>query len=115
MNPLKKIKALGVVETLYYTIATEILDEALKMANVEFLHKESALGGKLVTLFIAGSVSDIKEVIDYVNRLKETSHREFIKNAIVISNPHEGILEYILPQNEEAIQNGSDQKKGGNI
>ncbi|MBN2899205.1 MAG: BMC domain-containing protein [Clostridia bacterium] len=106
---MRKIEALGVIDTLYFTIATEILDESLKMADIEFLHKESALGGKLVTLFIAGSVASVTEVIEFVNRLKETTHKEYIKNAIVISRPHEGILEYILSPEEEAISNGSEK------
>lgn len=109
---MRKIEALGVIETLYFAVAMELLDDILKIADVEFLHKESALGGKLVTLFISGSVANVATAIEHINMLKSTSHSAFIKNGVMITKPHEGILEYIL-LNEEDNDNGSDQKDGG--
>jgi len=62
---MKKYEAIGVVETLYFAVALEMLDEMLKTSNVEFISKESTLGGKLVTLFVGGSISEVKNSISH--------------------------------------------------
>ncbi len=95
---MKKVESLGVVETLYFAVAVEILDKICKDADVELIHSETSLGGKLVTLFISGSISNVTDAIEFVNRLATTTHKNYIKNAIVINKPHIGILEYIIPK-----------------
>jgi len=79
---MKKYEAIGVVETLYFAVALEMLDEMLKTSNVEFISKESTLGGKLVTLFVGGSISEVKNSIEVVKRLGEEKHAKHLKNAI---------------------------------
>lgn len=95
---MEKYKAIGVVETLYFTIALELLDEMLKAADVEFLHKESALGGKLVTLFVGGTISAVTEAIKVVKEIGHQKRPEAFKNAIVITNPHKEIMKYVVPK-----------------
>lgn len=94
---MKKYEAIGIVETLYFTVALELLDEMLKTSNVKFINKESDLGGKLVTLFVGGRISEVTSSIEAVKRLGQKKHYKHLKNAIVITNPHNEILKYIVP------------------
>lgn len=102
---MEKFEAIGVVETLYFAVALEMLDEMIKASNVEFISKESALGGKLVTLFVGGGISEVTNAIDVVKRLGEGKHEKHLKNAIVISKPHSEILKYIIPRELEDESN----------
>ena len=97
---MKNYEAIGIVETLYFTTALEMLDEMIKAAAVEFIGKESTLGGKLVTVFVGGGISEVKSSIEVVRRLGEGKHVKNLKNAIIISKPHREILKYILPGEE---------------
>lgn len=105
---MKTYEAVGVVETLYFTVAIEMLDEMLKSSNVEFLRKETTLGGKLITLFVGGSVSEVSNAIELVKKLGEGKHINHLKNAIVISKPHPEILKYLISSekiiNEETLK-----------
>ena len=96
-----KYDAIGIVETLHYAVAVEMLDEMLKSANVELIHKESALGGRLVTLFVGGKTSDVNEAIETANSVNDKKGGEVLKSAITISKPHEEIMKYIVPSNKE--------------
>lgn len=96
-----KYEAIGIVETLYFAVALEMLDVMLKTSNVEFLNKESTLGGKLITLFVGGSISEVNNSIEAVKRLGQEKHAKHLKNAIVISKPHDEILKFIIPREAE--------------
>lgn len=95
-----KIEAIGVVETQFFAIALEILDQMTKNAQIKVLSKESTLGGKLVTVIVGGSISDITEAIDVAKELGIRKHAKYLKNAIVITKPHKEIMKYITPQKE---------------
>lgn len=100
---MKKYEALGVVETQYFTIAMELLDQMCKSADVEFLASENYLGGRLVTLIIGGSVSDVTVAVDVAKQVAETKANQPLKMALVINNPHAEIMKYIIssqPQSE---------------
>lgn len=108
---MEKFEAIGVVETLYFTVALEMLDVMIKSSNVKFISKESALGGKLVTLFVGGKVAEVTDAIDIIKELGETKHKRHLKNAIVISKPHSEILKYIIPREVEDERHGRKQNK----
>ncbi len=100
---MKKYEALGVVETQYFTIAMELLDQMCKSSDVEFLASENYLGGRLVTLIIGGSVSDVTVAVDVAKQVAETKSNQPLKMALVINNPHAEIMKYIIssqPQSE---------------
>ena len=50
------MKSLGLVELPNCTDAIVVLDQMLKTANVKFLTWEKKLGGRLVTIFVQGSI-----------------------------------------------------------
>ncbi len=62
-----------------------------KTANVEFITWEKKLGGRLVTVIIRGSVSD-------VNQAMEAAAEGAIKKPaamVVIANPHEEVIRLV--------------------
>lgn len=93
---MKKYEALGVVETQYFTIAMELLDQMCKSSDVEFLANENYLGGRLVTLIVGGSVSDVTVAVEVAKQVAETKANQPLKMAIVINNPHAEIMKYIV-------------------
>ncbi len=52
-------KAIALLEVQALTAAIEGLDAMLKAADVRLIHVEKRLGGRLVTLVIDGTVSDV--------------------------------------------------------
>lgn len=94
---MNRYEAIGVIETQYFTIASEILDAVCKGANVEFLTSENYLGGRLVSLIIGGSVSDIKAAIEIAEQVCEGKPDNPLKMALAIMNPHEEIMKFIVP------------------
>ncbi len=95
---MRRYDAIGVIETQYFTYALEILDAMCKSAAVEFLTSENYLGGRLVTVIIGGSVSDVNVAVDTARRIGESQKHNPIKMALTISNPHPEILSYIIKQ-----------------
>lgn len=95
---MRTVEALGVLDVESYTMAVAILDDLLKSANVELLHQELDLGGKLVTLFVGGSVSEVVAVVEGFKALKDSGSGlgRWLKNAVAITKPHPGILDYVL-------------------
>lgn len=90
-------EALGVVEVLYFTTALKLTDAMCKSSDVKLLTSENTLGGKLVTIIVGGSISSVNAAIDAV-RLAVQGREELLKNAVVISRPHEEIMKFIVGQ-----------------
>ncbi len=57
-------KAFGLLEIQGLVAAVEGLDTMLKTADVELVHTEKRLGGRLVTLIVAGSVSSVSAAVE---------------------------------------------------
>lgn len=109
---MKRYEALGVVETQYFTIAMELLDQMCKSSDVEFLASENYLGGRLVTLIIGGSVSDVTEAVNVAKQVAEMKANQPLKMALVINNPHEEIMKYIVSTpSEQEPQPVQEEKK----
>lgn len=79
------MRSLGFVEVSGVVAAVDALDIMCKTSNVSLVTWERKLGGRLVTMIIEGSVSDVTEAI-------ETAKEKCIgrvRASNVIANPHE--------------------------
>jgi len=109
---MKKYEALGIIETQYFAVATELLDSVCKASNVEFLTSENYLGGRLVTIIVGGSISDVTVAIETAQLKASEMMNNPLKMAIVITNPHKEIMKYIIPSlQEEAAEEDVPQAK----
>lgn len=97
--------AIGVVEVSLYTNAVFLLDSMLKAASVKFLTAEKLLGGRLVTLIVGGSTSEVDSAVAAARAMGEAMDVNPIKVAITISNPHNEILKYISGSFKEEPDN----------
>ena len=79
------MRSLGFVEVSGVTAAVDALDTMCKSADVEFVTWERKLGGRMVTVIISGSVSDVTEAIECAKRNACAP----IMASNVIANPHE--------------------------
>ena len=92
--------SLGLVEVSALGNAIMMLDEMLKVADVEFIGVERKLGGALVTVVVRGSVSAVNASVEAGRRFAENAG--VLKAAEVIARPHSEILKFLnLPENEK--------------
>jgi len=90
-------EAIGVVETLFYTTAVELVDVMCKTAGVEVLCVEKELGGRLVTVIIGGSVSDVTAAVEAAREQCRDKPGDPLRMSVVIPRPHEEIMKFIEP------------------
>ncbi len=95
--------SLGLVEVSALGNAIAMLDEMVKVANVEFVAVERKLGGRLVTIVVKGSVSAVTASVETGRRFAEK--QGCLKSAEVIANPHSEILKFIHLDKEEIEPN----------
>jgi len=88
------MKAIGVLEVDANVAAIEALDAMLKAANVSLVTTERALGGRLVSMIVEGSVSDVKEAIAHGKLAAARLGK--VAAAITINSPHEEVQKLIL-------------------
>lgn len=84
-------RAYGFFEIPSTAAAIDALDIMCKTANVTFVTWEKKLGGRLVTVIIQGSVSDVTQAM-------EAAAAGAIKKPVacaVIANPHEEIVRVV--------------------
>ena len=79
------MKSYGFIEVSGVVAAVDALDVMCKSSNVEFVAWERKLGGRMVTVIITGSVSDVTEAIECAK--KNSAFPIMASN--VIANPHE--------------------------
>ena len=93
--------SLGLVEVSALGNAIMMLDDMLKVADVEFIGVERKLGGALVTVVVRGSISSVTASVEAGRKFAESAG--VLKAAEVIARPHPEILKFInLPEKEEA-------------
>ena len=64
-EPLKNPgKAIGLIEIEGLVAAISGLDEMVKAAEVSLVHTEKRLGGRLVTLVVAGDIAPVKAAVE---------------------------------------------------
>lgn len=85
--------SLGLVEVSALGNAIMMLDEMLKVADVEFTSVERKLGGRLVTIVVRGSISSVTASVEAGKRFAESVG--CLKAAEVIARPHPEILKFL--------------------
>ena len=101
---MNKYEAIGVVEVRYFTTALKIVDNMCKTSEVELITSENKLGGRLVSIIIGGSISNVNAALESAKLGCEPEH---LKAAILISRPHEEIMKFIVSNqtsNVEAVE-----------
>ena len=86
------MESIGLLEIQGLVAAVEGLDAMLKAANVRVIHTEKRLGGRLVTMIIAGSVSAVTAAVE-VGKERASKLGE-IFGCEVIANPHAEVLKF---------------------
>ena len=79
------MKSLGFIEVSGVVAAVDALDVMCKSSAVEFVTWERKLGGRMVTIVISGTVSDVTEAIECAKRNAVAP----VMASNVIANPHE--------------------------
>lgn len=88
------MKAVGVLEVAANVAATVALDAMLKAAEVELVTIERALGGRLVSIVIQGSISSVREAMEHGK--EEAAKYGHVAASVTINNPHEEVQKLIL-------------------
>ncbi len=91
--------SLGLVEVSSLGNAIMMLDEMLKVADVEFVAVERKLGGRLVTIVVRGSVSSVTASVETGKAFAQRIG--CLKAAEVIARPHPEILKFIHLDKEQ--------------
>lgn len=88
---MKNFNAIGVVEINFFTNALIVLDEMLKSSDVHLVACEKKLGGRMVTIIVAGDTSSVNAAVETAIASGESVGEKNIKVAVSISNPHSEI------------------------
>ena len=78
------MKSYGFIEVSGVVAAVDALDVMCKSSNVEFVAWERKLGGRMVTVIVTGTISDVTEAVECAKR----SGVAPIMASNVIANPH---------------------------
>ncbi len=84
--------SIGLLEVEGLVASIDGLDAMLKAADVRLVHTEKRLGGRLVTLIIAGKVSAVKSALE--SGKAAASPKGTVYGCEVIANPHAEILKF---------------------
>ncbi len=85
-------EAIGLLEIEGLVAAIEGLDAMVKTADVRLVHTEKRLGGRLVTIVVAGSVSAVDSAIEAGERAAECIGKIYGKE--IIANPHTEVIKF---------------------
>lgn len=85
-------KAIGILEVSGYTCSVVGLDAMCKAADVRLLHKEERLGGMLVTLVVAGTVSAVKASLEHGDKACSAITKVYGNECI--PSPHPEVLKF---------------------
>ncbi|MBO5006405.1 MAG: BMC domain-containing protein [Clostridia bacterium] len=86
-------QAIALLEVQALVTAIAGLDAMVKAANVKLIHVEKRLGGRLVTVVVQGSVSDVTAALEAgVKAAKLVGN---VKLAEVIARPHPDVMSFL--------------------
>lgn len=85
--------SIGLVEVSALGNAIKMLDDMLKVADVEFVATERKLGGRLVTIVVKGELTAVKASVDA--GVASAKANDCLKASQVIARPHEEILKFL--------------------
>lgn len=86
------MESLGLLEVQGLVAAIEGLDAMLKAADVRVVHTEKRLGGRLVTIIVAGSVSSVTAAVEVGS--EKASQLGKVYGCEVIANPHAEVVKF---------------------
>lgn len=86
------MKSIGLLEVQGLVASIEGLDAMVKAADVKLVHTEKRLGGRLVTLIIAGKVDAVTAAVEAGRARAEKLGEVF--GCEVIANPHEEVVKF---------------------
>ena len=85
--------AIALLEVQALVAAIAGLDAMVKAANVKLIHVEKRLGGRLVTVVVQGSVSDVTAALEA--GVKAAKLVGSVKLAEVIARPHPDVMSFL--------------------
>ena len=97
--------SLGLVEVSALGNAIIMLDDMLKVADVEFVATERKLGGRLVTIVVKGELTAVKASVDAGVKRARACGDGILKASQVIARPHTEILKFLHLDEEEKTPN----------
>lgn len=86
------MESIGLLEVSGLVASIEGLDAMVKAADVRLIHTEKRLGGRLVTMIVAGSVSAVTAAVEAGFQSASVYGEIFGKE--VIANPHEEVTKF---------------------
>lgn len=89
----KRFPALASLDVQCFAHAVQVLDTLLKGTGAQAVDMKKYLGGRMVTLLLGGTVSEMQAAIDLAGR--QYGELPALKNAAVILNPHEELYRFI--------------------
>ena len=84
--------AIALLEVEGLVASIDGLDAMLKAADVRLVHTEKRLGGRLVTLIVAGKVDAVTSALEHGERAAEPLGKVYGTN--IIANPHPEVLKF---------------------
>ena len=101
--------SLGLVEVSALGNAIIMLDDMLKVADVEFVATERKLGGRLVTIVVKGELTAVKASVDAGVKRARACGDNILKASQVIARPHTEILKFLHldEENEKPVKSES--------
>ena len=86
-------KAIALLEVQAMVAAIAGLDAMLKAADVQLIHVEKRLGGRLVTVVVEGTVSAVEAAAEAGRT--EAARVGHVKLCEVIARPHEDVMKFL--------------------
>ncbi len=87
------MKAIALLEVQAMVAAITGLDAMVKAADVQLIHVEKRLGGRLVTVVVQGEVSAVKAALEAgAVAAAEVGN---VKVCEVIANPHPDVMRFL--------------------
>lgn len=93
------MESLGLLEVQGLVAAIEGLDAMLKTSSVRLIHTEKRLGGRLVTLIVAGSVSAVTAAVK--NGKEAAAKLGMVYGDEIIASPHSEVIKFFDMTPEE--------------
>ena len=87
------MEAIALLEVQALVAAIAGLDAMVKAANVKLIHVEKRLGGRLVTVVVEGSVSDVTAALE-AGKVAAAAVGN-VKLAEVIARPHPDVMRFL--------------------
>ncbi|MBE7053523.1 MAG: BMC domain-containing protein [Ruminococcaceae bacterium] len=86
------MESIGLLEVQGLVASIEGLDAMVKAADVRLIHTEKRLGGRLVTIIVAGKVDAVTAAVE-AGRKRASALGE-VFGCEVIANPHEEVVKF---------------------